>query len=71
MIQVSCLTCIIYFALKKPLMTNFYKLYDLGVCEKVLKEKPYLGDQQGGGGDTSSASSEDSFDIRGWLIRKI
>lgn len=52
-------------------MTNFYKLYDLGVCEKVLKEKPYLGDQQGGGGDTSSASSEDSFDIRGWLIRKI
>ncbi|OXA58654.1 target of rapamycin complex 2 subunit MAPKAP1 isoform X2 [Folsomia candida] len=37
---------------------------DSGVCEKVLKEKPYLGDQQGGGGDTSSASSEDSFDIR-------
>jgi hypothetical protein len=38
---------------------------DAGVCEKVLKERPYLGEGYNNDGDSSSGTSEESFEIRG------
>ena len=40
--------------------------FDLvGICEKVLKQKPYLGEGETGDGDSDSAESIESFEIRG------